>query len=408
MGFRSEVLGPVYVIITRLKLTNWRNFAHVNVALRERAFIIGPNASGKSNLLDAVRFLRDVSKREAGGLRTAVARRGGVGPLRCLSARANSEIGIEVYISPEVDQPVEWVYRLSFTGEKSGNRRVLIREEIVEHNGVRILHRPDPEDEVDSERLTATALEQINVNKEFRQIADFFDSVTYLHLVPQLVRHGSEIGGNRLENDPFGQGFLERIAGTNAKTRKSRLIRIQDSIASIVPQLKEIDFDRDSRTGQPHLRARFENWRQHGAWQREDQFSDGTLRLVGLMWSLLDSRGLLLLEEPEISLNRDIVMRLPAAIHRLSRGRRRRTNGQRRSESRQVIVTTHSSDMLSDGGIDGREVLYIEPGPEGSVLHLLTDDPDMREALEAGVMPGEIAPFRSAVWQIPMDLGLRA
>ena len=396
------------MIITRLRLTNWRNFTKVDVALRERAFVIGPNASGKSNLLDAIRFLRDVSKREAGGLRTAVSRRGGVGPLRCLSARANSSVGIEVHLSPEVDEPAEWLYRLEFTAERSGSRRILIKREIVEHNGVRILSRPDSEDRVDKERLTATALEQINVNKEFRPVADFFDAVTYLHLVPQLVRHGSEIGGNRLENDPFGQGFLERIAGTNARTRKSRLKKIQDAIAGIVPQLKEIDFDRDRSTGQPHLKARFENWRQHGAWQREDQFSDGTLRLIGLMWSLLDSRGLLLLEEPEISLNRDIVIRVPAAIHRLSRAVRRRRNGQRRSESRQVIVTTHSSDMLSDIGIDGREVFYIEPGTEGSVLKLMSDDPDMRDALEAGVMLGEIAPFRSPGCQIPMDLGLRS
>ena len=46
------------MIITRLKLTNWRNFTDVDVPLLDRAFIIGPNASGKPNLLDAIRFLR--------------------------------------------------------------------------------------------------------------------------------------------------------------------------------------------------------------------------------------------------------------------------------------------------------------------------------------------------------------
>ena len=65
------------MIITRLKLTNWRNFTDVDVPLLDRAFIIGPNASGKSNLLDAIRFLRDVAKREGGGLQTAVTRRRG-------------------------------------------------------------------------------------------------------------------------------------------------------------------------------------------------------------------------------------------------------------------------------------------------------------------------------------------
>ena len=35
------------MLISRLKLKNWRNFKHVDVALRERVIVIGPNASGK-------------------------------------------------------------------------------------------------------------------------------------------------------------------------------------------------------------------------------------------------------------------------------------------------------------------------------------------------------------------------
>ena len=150
-------------------------------------------------------------------------------------------------------------------------------------------------------------------------MAEFFDEVTYLHLVPQLVRYGAEIGGNRLENDPFGQGFLERIAATNTNTRRSRLNKIAASLKYIVPQLEDIDFERDTSSGKPHLRVRFENWRANNVSQREDQLSDGTLRLVGLFWSLLERGGPLLLEEPEISLNRDIVRRLAASHLSLER-----------------------------------------------------------------------------------------
>ena len=394
------------MIISRLKLTNWRNFTNADVTLRDRVFIIGPNASGKSNLLDAIRFLRDVAKREGGGLQSAVNRRGGVHKLRCLSARANSSIGIEVHLSSDIDTPVEWVYRLAFTIERAGNHRLLVEEETVEHNDKIILNRPDRDDENDQERLTATALEQINVNRPFREVANFLGAVTYMHLVPQLIRYGSEIGGSRLENDPFGQGFLERIATANKRLQKRYLYNIQQAVAAIVPQVKEIAFERDEATGQPHLKARFDNWRGHDAWQREDQFSDGTLRLIGLFWSLLESRGLLLLEEPEISLNRDIVMRLPSLIHKLSRPIQRQQDGQRRMERRQVILTTHSSDMLCDHGIDGREVLYITPEKEGSIIESMADNDEMRHILEAGVMPGEVAPFRNQEFQIPFDLGL--
>ena len=394
------------MIITRLKLENWRNFIEVDIPLRDRAFIVGPNASGKSNLLDAIRFLRDVAKRDGGGLQTAVRRRGGVRQLRSLSSHTNSGVCIEVHLSRDADEPVEWTYRLAFTVERSGNHRILVQEETVRHNGETLLCRPDAEDRADTERLTATALEQINFNRPFRDIAEFFDEVTYLHLVPQLVRHGNEISGNRLENDPFGQGFLERIAATNNKTRQSRLTKIATALSHIVPQLKEIAFERDDTNGHPHLKARFDNWRANDVWQREDQFSDGTLRLIGLFWSLLERGGLLLLEEPEISLNRDIVLLLPGLIYTLSRPTRRRRGGERYSERRQVILTTHSEYLLCDRGIDGWEVLYIASSKDGSVVHTMADDQAMRQVLESGVMPGEIAPFRGQGYQLPLDLGL--
>lgn len=395
------------MIISRLKLANWRNFTEVDVPMRDRAFIIGPNASGKSNLLDAIRFLRDVAKREGGGLQAAVLRRGGVREIRSLASHSGSSaVAIEAHLSRDVDEPVEWEYRLAFTVESSGNHRILVTEETVRHKGAILLCRPDEDDDNDKERLTATALEQINVNRPFREVADFFNEITYLHLVPQLVRHGAEIGGNRLENDPFGQGFLERIAGTPTQTRKSRLSKIATALSHIVPQLEEIAFERDENNGQPHLKVRFNNWRQHGVWQREAQLSDGTLRLIGLFWSLLERSGPLLMEEPEISLNRDIVLRLAAVIYQLSRPSRRRKGGIRHSERRQVILTTHSEYLLYDGGIDGWEVLYITPGANGSTIQTMADDLGMLKVLKSGVMPGEIAPMRGRFYRLPLDLGL--
>jgi ABC-type molybdenum transport system ATPase subunit/photorepair protein PhrA len=65
----------------RIELKNWRNFTHLDVALSKRVFLIGPNASGKSNLLDTFRFLRDIVS-VGGGLQEAVRKRGGVSTLR--------------------------------------------------------------------------------------------------------------------------------------------------------------------------------------------------------------------------------------------------------------------------------------------------------------------------------------
>jgi len=42
---------------THLYLENWKNFTRVETDLARRVVVAGPNASGKSNLLDAIRRL---------------------------------------------------------------------------------------------------------------------------------------------------------------------------------------------------------------------------------------------------------------------------------------------------------------------------------------------------------------
>ena len=367
------------MIVKRLIVKNWRNFQQADVLLRERQFIVGPNASGKSNLLDIFRFLRDIVKIDGGGFQKAVKARGGVSKIRCLTARQDPEVGIEIHLADTPDASPTWRYALEFRQEPRGHRRTLLKHERVWKNGEQILNRPDADDEKDPERLTQTFLEQINVNAEFREIAQFFRNVTYLHLVPQLLRFADSIQGNVVEEDPFGQGFLERIAKVHERTRRSRLKKIENALKIAVPQLQQLEFLRDE-VGRPHLRANYEHWHPKGAWQQEDQFSDGTLRLLGLLWVLLESNSVLLLEEPELSLNAGIVSQLAPLISRM----------QKSGRCQQVFVSTHSDALLTDAGIDGREVLVLKPAREGTPVERASDIEAVRALLEAGVTVGEV------------------
>lgn len=371
------------MIVKRLIVKNWMNFQQANILLRERQFIVGPNASGKSNLLDIFRFLRDIVKPDGGGFQKAVKARGGVSSIRCLAARQNPEVAIKVHLADNPDASPTWRYALEFRQEPRGYRRTLINYERVWKNGRLILNRPDANDNEDPERLTQTLLEQIYGNAEFREIAQFFRNVTYLHLVPQLLRFAGSIQGNIVEEDPFGQGFLERIAKANDKTRLSRLRKIENALKIAVPQLQQLEFLRDE-VGRPHLRANYEHWGAKGSWQQEEQFSDGTLRLLGLLWVLLESDSVLLLEEPELSLNAGIVSQLAPLISRM----------QKSGRCQQVFVSTHSDALLTDAGIDGREVLVLEPAREGTTVRLASDIESVRALLEAGVTVGEVVPER--------------
>ena len=131
--------------------------------------------------------------------------------IRSLAARRDPEIAIEVTLADAAGEPPIWRYALGLRQETRGYRQPSFTYERVWKGKSQILDRPQKEDEQDRDRLTQTFLEQINVNVEFRDIVRFFQAVTYLHLVPQLLRFADSIQGRLLEDDPFGQGFLERV-----------------------------------------------------------------------------------------------------------------------------------------------------------------------------------------------------
>ena len=359
--------------ITRVHLENWRNFASVDVELQRRVFLVGPNASGKSNFLDAFKFLHDIVS-VGGGFLEAVTRpqRGGVSRLRCLAARRFPDIAVQIGLGSDGSNS-DWEYELRFS--QDNRQRPVIKRERVLKGGVKHLSRPDEKDRVDPERLTQTYLQQVNVNQQFREVATFFGSIRYLHIVPQLVREPDRSVGRR--NDPFGGDFLEQIARAQEKTQKVRLRRIRDALRVAIPQLSELELYRDAR-GTPHLRGKYEHWRPQGAWQTEEDFSDGTLRLMGLLWAALEGAGPLLLEEPELSLHPDVVRFVPQMFARIQR-----------RLGRQVLISTHSSDLLRDEGIGLDEVLLLEPGEEGTSVRPANDFAEIRALLEGGVSLAE-------------------
>ena len=352
---------------THVALSNWRNFTNVDFGLNRRAFVIGPNASGKSNFLDVFRFLHDIVA-VGRGFEQAVADRGGVSNIRSLAARRYSDVSIRVRIGDDLTENV-WDYHLVFS--QDNNQRPIVRKESVANLGVEILERPNEDDKSDSERLTQTHLQQVNANKAFREVADFFNTIRYLHVVPQLIREPDRSVGKR--DDPYGGDFLEQVARTQDRTQSSRLRRIADALKVAVPQLESLELKRDEARGTPHLRGRYKHWRSKGAWQTEEQFSDGTLRLLGLLWATLDGQGPLLLEEPELSLHSEVIRFLPQMFSRIQR-----QNG------RQIIASTHSSFMLGEG-VGMNEVLLLEPSEEGTRAELAGNLKQVKALLDGGV-----------------------
>jgi predicted ATPase len=202
-----------------------------------------------------------------------------------------------------------------------------------------------------------------------------------MHLVPQLLKFPEAFSGPDLPEDPFGKGFLRTIAKTPQKTREKRLEKIQKVLQNAVPQLNNLRYIDD--IGQPHLEVTYKHWRPSGAKQTETQLSDGTLRIIGLLWSLIEGQGLLLREEPELSLHTAIVEKLPELFYSVQR-----------SKKRQIIITTHSSELLSDRSISLSQILLLKTDHEGTKSVLTSEKNEIKAMLESGYTPAEaVIPF---------------
>ncbi|MGB4849454.1 MAG: AAA family ATPase [Saprospiraceae bacterium] len=370
------------MIINNIKLTNWKNFQHADVDLANRVFVVGANASGKSNFLDVIRFMRDIVK-QAGGMQYAVEQRGGVSKIRCLSARKRSDVAIEISLSEnDSTEKTLWKYYLSFKHSGGGifaKQATILEEKVTDSKGKIVVHRKESDSTEDSETLKFTFLEQPNSNQTFRAVYHFLQDTQYLHIVPQLIRDSDSYLLAANKEDYYGRNLLDRMDKTNKKTRDSFLRRINEVLQLAVPQLTNIDFVKD-KSGIPHLEATYEHWRAKGAKQQESQFSDGTLRLIGFMWALLDGQETILLEEPELYLHSAIVKQLPEFIYKLQR---------RKGRIRQVIISTHSYDILNNEGIGGEETIVLMPTKEGTQIKTAMQIAEIKKYLQAGMTIAE-------------------
>ncbi len=364
--------------ITHLRASNWRNFKSLDFPIQDRLVVVGPNASGKSNLLDLFRFLGDIAS-SGGGLSSAVERRGGLTKVRSLFARNHQKGRLVIDVTLEGDDGEMWRYYLSVRGEKGGRNRTLVDSESVECNGKVVFARPDKADEADPDRLTQTHLEQIAANQSFRQLAEYFAKVRYFHLVPQVIRDPAGVGS--AVRDSYGSDFIAQMNALQPRTQAAWLRRIQSALRAAVPEFETLTLEIDP-AGRPHMVAGYRNWRSRPSHQNETDFSDGTLRLIGLLWTLVSAPaggGVLLLEEPELSLNASIVRTIPTVLATAQRDR-----------TTQVLLSTHAPGLLDDEGMLPREILVLRVADDGTVAKLLSDISEVEAELAADLPKSEI------------------
>lgn len=329
------------MLLRSLELQNWRNFRKAAVEFQPRTFIVGPNASGKSNLLDAIRFLRDIAA-EDGGLQRAVKRRGGFGSIRTLFAHG-PDSSIELRLLATIDDE-EWHYSLNL--QKDADERAVVQTEVLQRGSSRVIDRDATDEDVEARRQTR--LQQALEGPAKEPFLRGLRSIRYAHLAPELLRTTRLHGDIDLED--FGSRFLERVFLTPKAERARRLKLVNSALKGLLPYFEKLDVERDE-LGSYHLRLKVKHWRSQAVAQNELALSDGTLRVIALLWEILDGGGPLLLEEPELSLHAAAVARLPALFSKAN------------ERGRQIIVSTHAFSMFREVGFAAEELVLIRASP---------------------------------------------
>lgn len=340
------------VLVTRMVLKNYKSIAACSVRLRPLTFLVGQNGSGKSNFLDAIRF---VSESLHSSLDHALRQRGGIAEVRRRSGGHPNHFAVRLDFRLPSGELGNYSFQI---GAREGGGFEVQTEECKTVQADRLEERfyrvekgrvirtsADLAPAGSADRLYLVAASGL---PQFRPVYDALSTMEVYNLNPQEIANLQKPdAGPVLRRDGGNAASVFRRLPESARQRiNGYLARLVQGIADAEPTTlgsqETLEF-RQAVRGQRHA------WRFLAA-----SMSDGTLRAFGILLALFQNaarerEGALLigLEEPEMALH-------PAATGVLLSALREA------SQQTQILVTSHSPDLLDDPEIPTESLLAVD------------------------------------------------
>ena len=340
-------------LITRVVLRNYKSIAACDVSPAQLTFLVGPNGSGKSNFLDALRFVADSLRHS---LDHALRDRGGIKEVRRRSGGHPNHFGIRLEFDLGESRGY---YAFRIGAEPKGGHQVQ-REEcyvVPRHGGdpqyfcvergrmvkTSLAHGPATV----ADRLFLVSASGFGI---LRPVYDALSGTGFYNLRPEAIRDLQPPDpGDLLKRD--GSNIASVLASLAKRSPRVK-DRIEEYLAKIVPGVSGVSRvsagPRETLEFRQQVRGAPHPWRFYAS-----SMSDGTLRACGVLLSLFQRAGstaserwLVGIEEPEVALH-------PAAAAVLVDSLRDA------AEHTQVIVTSHSTDLLDDPDISADAIVAV-------------------------------------------------
>lgn len=332
-----------HIRITRLKVKNFKSLADVDVSLDSLIVLVGRNASGKSNFLDALAFVRDAL---AVDLRIAIERRGGLGQVFSLNAPGDAIISFGISLS---GQGFTCEYEFGFDADASlqlqtrfercsviQNNEEIFGYERINGEGFTLMPLATffPTWLHENDGLVLTHFARMNF-ASVGAIISFLREMRFYDPVPEAMRTAprAELRGNPghhlLESD--GRNIGLALSTLLREQPNLFITRVSEPLRLVLPEITEIAVRNIESYWFTRLQ-RSEGKDSPDLWQE----SHGTLRLLATLVALVpvaSSQSLVALEEPEDGVHPAAAAVLADAIVEAS-------------FSHQIVITTHSPDLL--------------------------------------------------------------
>lgn len=330
-------------------LRNYRSIGQCDVRLGALTYLVGANGSGKSNFLDALHLVSDALTTS---LEQALNVRGGLSEVRRRSSGHPTHFGVRLELNLG---GAKGYYAFNVAAQSGGGFDVQNEECALGPKGAAPYFKISSGKVVESSEsikpaLVSDRLALVSLSglEAFRPIFDALTSMGFYNLNPKLMRDLQRPQEGRLlksvgENIASVVGHLERAAPDAFATIREYLQTVVPAIHGIqrvaVGPMETLEFFQEV-AGAKHP------WRFYA-----QNMSDGTLRALGVLTALFQGNrdfapSLIGIEEPETALH-------PAASAAL------REALARASTHAQIIVTSHSPDLLDDGSILPEQLLAV-------------------------------------------------
>ena len=367
-------------MITSLRLFDFKNFSDETLRVGPFTLIVGSNASGKSNIRDAFRFLHGVGRgytlaEIVGGKYGAdwkPIRGSASGIVRFGASTSDRELApfaLEVRMRLSCDTVGDASYFIRANPEALSGGRLSIAAESLTINKEEVYSEKVFDDQNGSLNRDQPALFQIlrwasnfETYEKVRKVIDVLYQARFFDFAPDRMREPTpEVQTSLGDSGEHLPAVLKEIC--NNSERKEIL---NEWVRELTPMdVEDFEFPRDA-SGKVHLVIH----EKTGLKVSANIASDGTLRFLGMIAALLgmDSDGLYFFEEIENGLH-------PSRLHLLVDLIERQTAKGRV----QVIATTHSPDLLSlvsDETFKNMSVTCRLEDKNDAVIHPITDLPN--------------------------------